>query len=153
MRLPHIKQQSGIMLIENLVALAIVLIGLLGVLAAELYAMRQSGQVQYQANAAYAAQQIASAAFAQCANNLPALNQLNNLQAPAGSATGNALSQAEYEWSNYITNNLPQGTGLLTVNNNSSCSAYPCQLTVTIGWTGADHLSHQYQITQMIGLQ
>lgn len=147
------KPQTGAMLLENLVALAILLIGLLGVLSAELYAVKKAGQAQYESSAAYAAQQITSAAFSQCASNLAALNQLNQLQAPAGLQHGTAIEQAEYNWSTFIATNLPQGSGSLTVNNNTSCTAYPCQLTVLITWQGSDQVPHQYQLTQLIGLR
>ena len=150
----HDKYQRGVVLLESLVSMVVLAIGLLGMAALLTYSMKSMGKAQYAAQATYAAQMIASAIFAQEANNLAGLNALNG-NTTAGTYSGHtAIDQALTAWSSYTQANLPAGTGILSVTapgGTGACNMLPCQVTVTMGWNGADHVPQSYQTSLIMG--
>ena len=150
----HDKYQRGVVLLESLVSMVVLAIGLLGMAELLTYSMKSMGKAQYAAQATYAAQMIASAIFAQEANNLAGLNALNG-NTTAGTYSGHtAIDQALTAWSSYTQANLPAGTGILSVTapgGTGACNMLPCQVTVTMGWNGADHVPQSYQTSLIMG--
>lgn len=146
--------QRGVGLIENLVAMLVLLIGLLGMAGLVLHVMRQAGRSEYESQAANAAQMVLGAAFAQAAGGSAVLQGLNGVTtANTGNVQG-ALLQALQEWAGYTQAALPPGsTGSLQVTapGGGACSALPCVLTVTMNWSDHDRQAESYVVSQVMG--
>lgn len=152
------QHQAGVTLIENLVAIVVVAVGLLGMVGLLTQTLKLSSQAQYQTQAVNTAQMVSSSAFA-LANNATILAKLNGLTFSNGSiATATmptglsvALTTALNEWELYSTSSMPGATGSLAVTSASAgggtCAALPCILTVTMGWNG----TQSYATSQTIG--
>lgn len=154
------QHQAGVTLIENLVAIVVVAVGLLGMAGLLTQTLKLSGKAQYQTQAVNTAQMVSSSAFA-LANNATILSKLDGLtfnNAPiATMPTGLsvALTTALKEWASYSTSSMPGATGSLAVISASAgggtCTALPCILTVTMAWNGSDHVPQSYVTSQTIG--
>lgn len=153
------QHQAGVTLIENLVAIVVVAVGLLGMAGLLTQTLKLSSQAQYQTQAVNTAQMVSSSAFA-LANNATILATLNGLtfsnasiETPDGLPA--ALTTALNEWASYSTSSMPGATGSLGVTSalagGGTCAALPCILTVTMTWTGSDHVPQSYVTSQTIG--
>ena len=147
------QTQRGVGLIENLVAMLVLLLGMLGVAGLMVHVLRQAGRAEYETRAAYAAQMMLSAAFAQASGNLAALQALDNRTTAKPGGGQGAMQQALDEWSACTRQTLPAGAGALRVTapGGGACAALPCVLTVTMSWTGSNRLQADYVTSQVMG--
>ena len=146
------RRQSGVTLIENLIAILIVSIGLFAMAGLLTLSMKMAGKAQYETQAVYAAQMISSSAFALASSNPATLAALNS-KGTNNTTTNSALNQALTEWTNYTVANLPGGTGQLTVVGmaGGTCTTLPCVLDVNMTWTGSDNILQIYNASMVMG--
>ncbi len=148
------NQQSGVAMIESLVSIVVLSVGLLAMAGLLAFSMRAMGTAQYQSQAVYAAQMIGAAAFSEAAISVTALTALDGASTASAPSSGTtALNQALIEWSRYTQANLPGGVGTLAVTApaGGTCTALPCQLGVTMRWTGAAQMQQTYVVSMILG--
>lgn len=114
------SSQSGIALLEALLAILIFSIGILAVLGLQAVSIKNSVQAKYRIDASFLANQIIGQMWVDRTN----LANYNGTYAP------------KTAWVTQIAGTLPQGNGTIAVNGNT--------VTVTVTWQAAGDTQHNF---------
>lgn len=134
----HESKESGIALIEVLVAVLVLAVGLLGMAAMQVQSSQMTNGAEQRTQAILLTADMMDRIRANRTNSAdyngisvdPAVTTCATDYAPGAAATVSANDITE--WSNLIVCLLPEGTGTVAVNNATG------EVTVTVDWTKAD---------------
>lgn len=121
-------QQQGFMLLEVLIATAIIGLGLLGVISLQMTGLRGSESAYLRSQASISAYEILDKIRANRVKaiegnfNLAVISAIDDLATPA-----NLIEQERYAWLSTVSSVLPDGKGLIQCNSNAKC-------TITVQW-------------------
>lgn len=119
----HTSKQKGFMLLEVLIATAIIGLGLLGVVSLQMTGLRSSESAYLRSQASISAYEILDIIRAHRAQaidgdfNLAALSAASDLSIP-----GNRVEQERYTWLSALSGALPTGKGQIQCDSQAKCT-------------------------------
>ncbi len=137
-------KQQGFMLLEVLIATAIIGLGLLGVVSLQMTGLRGSESAYLRSQASISAYEILDKIRANRVKaiegdfNLASVSTIGDLSAPA-----NLIERERYAWLSTVSSVLPDGKGQIQCGNNAQC-------TITVQWDNS-HATESNDI-QLISL-
>lgn len=120
------RRMRGVALIEALVSMLLFSMGVLALVGLQSTMVRAQSDAKIRADAAYLASEATGKMW----------SDLQNITAYNG--TGCATQTRCKEWQDKIADELPGGTGAITVDTSTK------DVTITIGWQAADRNQHQF---------
>jgi len=133
----NIKVQSGVTLIECLVAILIFSLGIIGMIGLQASAIRNTMEADYRVKASYLANQIIGTMWTDRTN-------LAIYDTTSGSANTKLAA-----WKALVSTTLPDATATLT--NKPTISVVGTQVDVTVNWQKAGELTpHRFKIRAYI---
>lgn len=137
------RKQAGVMLLEALIAVLIFMIGILGIVALQAVAIKNSGDAKYRSEASLLANQLIGQMLVSN-KNLAALQA--NFQSPGAAYTawlGNVQAAGT---------GLPGATATVVVapTTSTSVTTPSSQVTITIFWQAPNEPQHKYTTVAQI---
>ncbi|WP_269533709.1 hypothetical protein [Chitinimonas sp. BJYL2] len=126
-----IGTQSGVIMLEALIAIVLFSVALIGLMGIQARAVNLSEQAKYRADASFLANQIVGIMLA------------DQNRASAFDDDSGSTEEKRDEWIAEVEDKLPNGTGSIEVNGT--------QVTIAIGWRAPNEAqAHQYSMTTQV---